>query len=237
MPRIIGLTGGIASGKSSVSAIWAASGAYIIDADAVAREVVRPGRPALYLIRKRFGPGVIRSDGTLDRGALGGIIFSDADARAALNRRIHPFIILSMLNRLLSAVFWRWSTVVVLDTPLLYESKTLLPFCSRVVVVECSAEQQIERMVRRDGESKGITVEEARRRLAAQMPLQEKARMADFIIDNSGNETDLAVKANRVLSKLRPSPAGEIAFRALTCAVAGKFIVTLLGGLARKFRS
>lgn len=233
MPRIIGLTGGIASGKSSVSAIWSSCGAYIIDADTIAREVVQPGRPALFLIRRRFGPDIINPDGTLNRTALGNIIFSDPGSRAALNRRIHPFIILSMLSKLLSAVFLRWCSVIVLDTPLLYESKTLLPFCSKVVVVACEPEQQVERMVERDGETKKLTVQEAKIRLEAQMPLTEKARRADVVIDNSGTVDQLRGKATQVLSQLQPSPVGELFFRGLSFAFATKLVykafLTLLG--------
>lgn len=235
MPRIIGLTGGIASGKSSVSALWSSSGVYIIDADVIAREVVKPGRPALFLIRKRFGPNVINLDGTLNRSALGDLIFSDSSLRTALNRRVHPFVILSILSRLISAVFLQWRSVIVLDIPLLYESKTLLLFCSKVVVVACEPEQQIERMVKRDGNAKGLTEQEARKRLEAQMPLTEKVHRADVVIDNSGAHEQLKEKAAQVLDQLQPSPVGELVFRGLICAGAAKFAATVVMALLGKF--
>lgn len=234
MPRIVGLTGGIACGKSSVASVWKSAGIYIIDADAIAREVVAPGQPALWLIRCRFGPSVIQADGALDRAALGRIVFSDASARAALNLRIHPFIVCTMLSRLATAILFRCKTIVVLDTPLLYESKTLLPFCSQVVVVSCEPEQQISRMLVRDGESKGVSEEDARKRLASQMPLEEKVRRADLIIDNSGDTEQLKERALQVLNELQPSAAGELAFRALVCGVAARIAVRIACSFYRR---
>ena len=143
MPRIIGLTGGIASGNSSVSAIWASAGATIIDADKVAREVVEPGQHAYWLIRCYFGDGVLHPDRTINRPALGSNLFSDRRYRAALNLCTHPFIIFNMLRRLFVAVFLRWEIVIVLHTPLLFEWGTLLPICSRTAVVSCDEEQQV----------------------------------------------------------------------------------------------
>lgn len=233
MPRIVGLTGGIASGKSSVAALWKSAGVDVIDADAIAREVVEPGQPALWLIRRHFGRSVIQADGSLDRAALGRVIFSDVRARAALNLRIHPFIIIMMLSRLASAVLLRWKTIVVLDTPLLYESKTLLPFCSRIVVVSCEPEQQISRMLARDGKSKGVSEEDARKRLESQIPLEEKARRADVVIDNTGDKERLRERALQVLDELQPSTAGELAFRALVFGFAAKLAVRMIGNMYR----
>ena len=221
MPRIIGLTGGIASGKSSVSAIWASAGATIIDADKVAREVVEPGQPAHWLIRRYFGDDVLNPDGTINRPALGSIIFSDRRHRVALNLRTHPFIIFNMLRRLFVAVFLRWESVIVLDTPLLFESGTLLPICSRTVVVACDEEQQVKRMTLRDS-AKGVTEDVARQRLRSQMPLTEKAARADVVIDNSGDIDNLRAAALDTLEDLKPSHSGEVVFRSLVCAVFGR---------------
>lgn len=228
MPRIIGLTGGIASGKTSVSQIWSAAGATIIDADAIAREVVVRGRPALWLIRRHFGEEVIQEDGTLNRAALGRLIFEHPKARGALNRRIHPFIIFNMLSRLAISVFWQWQAVIVLDTPLLYESRTLLPVCSSVVVVSCSNEQQLSRLMSRDGVGKGISEDDARKRISSQMPLEDKASRADVVIDNSGRKEDLEAKALEVLEDLKPSEAGELAFRTLVSVVSVRFLFRIL---------
>lgn len=226
MPRVIGLTGGIASGKSSVSEIWQRENVTIIDADKIARQVVRPGHIAYYLLRRRFGPEILHADGTIDRARLGNMIFSDPQLRVALNRRTHPFILLSMLSRLFTAVFLRWRSVVVLDTPLLFEGAALLPFCSRVVVVYCREEQQVGRMIARDG-GKGLSEHDARARLASQIPLQEKTARAHLVIDNSGEKQLLEGNAMSALHSLQPSRAGEFVFRGLLCAILGKFVLRL----------
>lgn len=227
MPRIVGLTGGIASGKSTVSATWKSHGITVIDADEIAREVVKPGTPALWLIRRHFGEEVMNNDGTLNRAALGRIVFSDRKQRAALNRRIHPFIILDMLNRVLVAIFIRWRSIIVLDAPLLFESKTLIPFCSRIVVVTCQPDQQMERMLVRDS-NKELTREEAENRINSQLPLEEKAKRADIVIDNSGDKDQLEQSSLTVLDELQPSYSGELAFRGLVIAVAAKIAVRLI---------
>lgn len=229
MPRIVGLTGGIASGKSTVSTEWRKSPSVIvIDADAVARNAVKPGSPALWLIRRRFGRGVIHADGTLNRAALGRIIFSDAAERRALNRRMHPFIIAEMLARLFVAAFVKWKPIIVLDTPLLFESRTLIPFCSRIVVVSCTEEQQLKRMLLRDGKAKALSEEDALARLRSQMPLREKVEKAHVVIDNSSDIATVQQGAREALEHLRPSPVGEFVFRTLVCTAVYKIFVSLL---------
>lgn len=227
MPRIVALTGGIASGKSTVSATWKSHGITVIDADEIAREVVKPGTPALWLIRRRFGEDVMNDDGTLNRAALGRIIFADRKQRGALNRRIHPFIILEILNRVLAAIFIRWRSIVIIDAPVLYESGTLVPFCSCIVVVTCEPEQQMERMLARDS-NKQLTREEAENRIASQIPLEEKARRADIVIDNSGDKDQLEQSCLTALDELQPSYSGELAFRGLVIVVAAKIAVRLI---------
>lgn len=240
MPRIVGLTGGIATGKSTVSRCWAKAGVPVIDADKVAREVVEPGRPALRLIRWRFGRGVVNPDGSLNRAALGQVIFSDASKRRRLDLIIHPFIIASMVRQLMLSLFVRFETVVILDTPLLYESKTLLPFCNATVVVACSEEQQLERLMLRSqedaraGTGTALTEEQAKTRIAAQMPLSEKVARAQHVLNNSQSQSNLEKDALELLSSLRPSPAGELAFRALVFGSAFKLMTTLLRGFSRK---
>lgn len=216
MPRIVGLTGGIATGKSTVSALWRASGATIIDADAVARDVVRPGRPAYHLIRHHFGTRILNPDGTLNRPALGNIIFSDPRQRAALNRRIHPFIMLSMFSQLFMATVIKWRRIVVLDAPLLFESGTLVPICSKIVVVTAPRETQITRMLVRDA-SKNLTRMDAEKRIDSQMPLEQKIAKAHFTIDNSGRLEDLEKQSENILRQLEPSLQSEIVFRAVVC--------------------
>jgi len=196
MPCIVGLTGGIASGKSTVSRRLAEHHAIpIIDADAIAREVVAPGRPALWLIARAFGRDVLTADGALDRPRLGAMVFGDAAARARLNRITHPFIIATMAWRLGVALLVRRAPLVVLDTPLLFETRNLLPLCTATVVVTCSREQQMERlMTRADGT---LTEVQAEQRIASQMPLEQKAQMADFVIDNGGTADDLPEAIDR----------------------------------------
>ena len=196
MPCIVGLTGGIASGKSTVSRRLAEHHAIpVIDADAIAREVVAPGRPALWLIARTFGRDVLTADGALDRPRLGEMVFGDAAARARLNRITHPFIIGMMAWRLGVALLVRRAPLVVLDTPLLFETRNLLPLCTVTVVVTCSREQQLERlMARSDGT---LTEVQAEQRIASQMPLEQKAQMADFVIDNGGAAVDLPEAVDR----------------------------------------
>ncbi|KAK1863188.1 hypothetical protein I4F81_005749 [Pyropia yezoensis] len=179
MPCVVGLTGGIASGKSTVSRRLAAHhGIPVIDADAIAREVVAPGQPALWLIRRAFGPSVIAADGRLDRPRLGALVFGDPAARRRLDRITHPFIIATMAWRLGVALLVRRAPVVVLDTPLLFETRNLLPLWA-------------------------LTETQANERIAAQMALEDKAAMADFVVDNSGIEDRLPEQVDHFVAAVR----------------------------------
>ena len=178
--RVLGLTGGIGSGKTIVGKMFGQLGAEIIDADQLARDVVEPGQPALGEIVERFGPDVLQVDGRLDRARLGGIVFADAAARAALNAITHPRI----RERMAAAVSARKarSGVLILVIPLLYESaRTAL--VEAVIVVWVDPQTQLRRLVERGG----LTDEQARQRIAAQMPLDQKRALADHVIDNRGS--------------------------------------------------
>ena len=177
----IGLTGGIACGKSTVSAMLVRRGAILVDADQIAREVVEPGSPVLAEIAERFGAQVLQSDGSLNRKRLGEMIFRDPDLRRELNRIIHPPIRATMLERMRAGESRHPDKLVVADVPLLYESGLERMF-EEVVVVYVPREVQLARLMRRDG----LTRELAEERLSAQMPIEEKKRRADFVIDNSG---------------------------------------------------
>jgi len=177
----IGLTGGIACGKSTVSAMLVRRGAILVDADQIAREVVEPGSPVLAEIAERFGAQVLQSDGSLNRKRLGEMIFRDPDLRRELNRIIHPPIRATMLERMRAGESRHPDKLVVADVPLLYESGLERMF-EEVVVVYVPREVQLARLMRRDG----LTREQAEERLSAQMPIEEKKRRADFVIDNSG---------------------------------------------------
>jgi dephospho-CoA kinase len=176
--RVIGLTGGIGSGKSSVARIFEELGAEVVDADQLARQVVAPGEPALKDVAAAFGPGVILADGTLDRPKLASIIFRDEVARATLNAITHPRIRSRMLAEVESRR--RRPGLLVLDIPLLFEGDPPKEIESSVVVWVDRA-TQLRRLVERDG----LSLEEASRRIAAQMPLDAKRERADEVIDNS----------------------------------------------------
>jgi dephospho-CoA kinase len=174
----VGLTGGIAAGKSEVSRRLAGLGAVIIDADAVAREVVATGTPGLAQVTAAFGPGVLRPDGTLDRPRLGGIVFADSGLLAKLNAIVHPLVAERMLELEQSA---RPGAVVVHDVPLLAENKVTGRY-DVVVVVDVPAAVQLDRLTR----LRGMPEEQARARLAAQASREQRLAIADIVLDNSG---------------------------------------------------
>ncbi|KAI0261405.1 CoaE-domain-containing protein [Gloeopeniophorella convolvens] len=193
---VIGLTGGIATGKSTVSAQLAARGIPIIDADVLAREVVRPGTRALQKIVKTFGPEVLQADGTLDRPKLGAIVFGDEIQRRKLNAIVHPAVRWGMALGVLKC-WLRGERVCILDVPLLIESK-IYQWVGKVVVVYCSAELQLQRLMKRDGSTR----EAARARLKAQLPIAEKLGFADIVIDNSGTQAELEVQVDAFARRL-----------------------------------
>jgi dephospho-CoA kinase len=188
MARVIGLTGGLASGKSAVAAILRDLGATVVSADAIAREIVEPGTPALREIIEAFGANALGPDGRLDRARLAGRIFADPEARARLNAITHHRIRGRMrqeverLQRTLPP-----EGVVILDIPLLLDTAPRDDFALEgVIVVAVDEAAQVERLRQRDG----LNPDEARRALAAQRPLREKVAEADWLIDNSGTPGD-----------------------------------------------
>jgi dephospho-CoA kinase len=194
----VGLSGGIGSGKSSVSRLLAALGATVIDADAIVHELQAPGTPLLAEIAAAFGSGVIDREGRLDRAALGAIVFRDAAARARLGAIVHPPVAAEIARRVAHARS-QGVDVVVLDIPLLFEGRqartgTAAQLAYDATVLVWAPEQaQVERQMARDG----CTREEALRRVRAKMPLEEKKALADFVIDNSGTpeQTERQVRA------------------------------------------
>ncbi len=193
--RIVGLTGGIASGKSTVARMLAERGVPVIDADAIAREVVEPGMPALAAIAARW-PEVVR-DGVLDRQALGAVVFRDPAERAALEAIVHPAIRAEVEKRL-EALRACGEPIAVYEAALLVEAG-LDEEMDALVVVALPEEEQLRRVVARDG----ISEEAARARLASQAPLAEKLRRADFVIDNSGDRATLRRRVDEVWSAVR----------------------------------
>ena len=181
--RVLGLTGGIGSGKSMVAQIFARLGAVVIDADQLAREVVEPGQPALQEIATAFGRDVLLSDGRLDRSKLAGIIFADPAERARLDAITHPRIRARMEEEIKARR--SGPGVLIVDIPLLYENDRTHSV-ERVIVVWVDPQTQLRRIRRRDG----LSAEAARQRIAAQMPLDAKRARADHVIDNSGSRED-----------------------------------------------
>jgi len=197
MTCLLGLSGGIGSGKSTVTQILDELGATTIDADAIVHEQQVAGEPMLVEIAKEFGDGIIRADGSLDREALGAIVFRDPEARTRLGVIVHPRVIAEMQRRANSAVE-AGDPLVVLDIPLLFEgaktgtgAASVLPF-DATVAVWATEENQVQRQIERNG----YDGEEALRRVRAQLPLDEKRGMADYVIDNSGSleETERQVR-------------------------------------------
>jgi dephospho-CoA kinase len=186
---VVGLTGGIGSGKSTVSALLAAKGAVIIDADAIVHEVQAPGGAAFQPIVDRFGPGVVTVDGTLDRPAIAAIVFDDPQALSDLNSITHPIVGQVIFDRMKAEA--ESDRVVVLDVPLLVE--TGRDNTAGVIVVDCPVEVAVARAVARGPAPEA----DVRKRIAAQASREERLARADFVIDNSGDRGHLEAEVDR----------------------------------------
>ena len=193
---VFGLTGGIGSGKSTVAARFRARGLPVVDADVLAREVVAPGTAGLAAIRARFGDGVIDDDGALDRLRLAEIVFNDEAARLDLNAITHPLVRDLALARVQDLAA-RGEPLACYEVPLLIESG-LADALRPLVVVVVDLATQIERTTQRDGSTR----EQAEARIRAQMPLSEKAKLADHVIDNSGSMDATLARADAVLQAI-----------------------------------
>jgi dephospho-CoA kinase len=210
MTRIVGLSGGIGSGKSTVAALLAKLGARVIDADAIVHELQAPGSPVLQELTAAFGDGILDESGALDRAALSALAFQDPDARKRLGSIMHPKVGVEMMNRL-AAAREAGVDLIVLDIPLLFEGmkagtgiSSQLGF-DATIVVHVTEALQIERQISRDD----CTREEAVRRIRAQLPIDEKRDMADCVIDNAGSleETERQVRDLYRQLTAAPSPA------------------------------
>jgi len=197
---LIGLTGGIASGKSVVSARLAERGAVVVDADVLAREVVEPGTPALAAIAERFGADVIAADGSLNRPALGAIIFTDPEARLALNAITHPAVWKRARELFAAAEAADPGAIVVYDVPLLAEAAADRPITfDLVVVVNASAETRLKRLV----ELRGLSEDEARHRLSSQASDADRLALADVVIDSDGALDATLAQADALYERVR----------------------------------
>ena len=194
----LGLTGGIGSGKSTVSRVLASLGAVVVDADLVAREVVEPGTPGLAAVAAAFGQGVLRADGTLDREALGRVVFGDDDARARLSAILHP-LIGACSAELWAAAEQAGARVLVHDVPLLVESGLQASY-DEVLVVDVAPEVQLDRLVRQ----RGMARADAEQRIAAQATREERLAAATRVLHNDGTVEELEAKVRALWDELVP---------------------------------
>lgn len=194
---VAGLTGGIACGKSLVSGEFKRLGAHIVDADLISREMMEKGTPVYGEVVREFGRSILRPDGSIDRKALGAIVFSDREKLLRLNALTHPAIIKAASEEVERAGKISPGTVIVVDAALLIESG-MHRAVDRVIVVYADEEKQIERMRKRDG----LDEPEAGRRLKCQMPIKEKIKYADYLIENNGTVEELMAAAGKVFAEL-----------------------------------
>ena len=196
--QLIGLTGGIASGKSVVAARLAEHGAVVVDADRIAREVVEPGTPALAKIADEFGDAVIASDGSLDRAALGSLIFSSPEKRAALNAITHPAVAVRSHELFDAAAAADSDAIVVYDVPLLVDTGRGDEF-DLIVVVNASTATRVSRMM----DLRGMSHDEALHRINSQATNTERLAIADVVIDSNGSLEQTLEQADALWTKLR----------------------------------
>ncbi|NXT19984.1 DCAKD protein, partial [Syrrhaptes paradoxus] len=218
---LVGLSGGIASGKSTVVAVFRELGCAVIDADVIAREVVQPRLKAYQQIVRYFGTEILLENGEINREALGNIIFSHPEKRQLLNSITHPQIQKEMLKQIFK-YFLLGYRYVILDIPLLFETKRLTKLMRHTVVVYCDPPAQLSRLMRRNGLSQA----EAEARIASQLPLDEKRKLATHVIDNSGDRENTRQQVLRLHAHLEDSLDFLWARLAVGTLVAG------FGGLA-----
>ena len=196
--QVIGLTGGIATGKSTVSAILKKAGAEIIDADRIAREVVKKGLPAYREIVENFGETVLLSNGEINRSVLGDLIFNDPRKKQLLNRIVHPHVRRETNRQLKDMENSSPDTIAVLDIPLLFEAE-MHKDLSEVIVVYAPEHIQIKRLMKRDN----ISEADAVARVRSQMPIEEKKNRATIVIDNSGTMEDTRKRTLEIFKTLK----------------------------------
>ncbi|WP_411720938.1 dephospho-CoA kinase [Mycetocola sp.] len=199
---LIGLTGGIASGKSTIARRLTEHGAILVDADQLSREAVESGTPALAAIVERFGRHVLNPDGSLNRAALGDIVFSDPDALATLNEIVHPAVRSLSSQRIAEAERADPAAVVVYDIPLLVESRNEYPF-DLIVVAQATPATRMARLT----ETRGMPADESRRRIDAQASDDERLAVADVIIDTDGSLENTIAQADRLWERIQTEKA------------------------------
>ena len=195
---IVGLTGGVASGKTAISQVLKGEGAYIIDADQIARELVQPNRPAWNELIRAFGKEILQEDGSIHRKKLADKVFADPKKRKLLNQILHPRIKEEMDRRTKEIGQNDPEAIVVIDAPLIVELGDQRDM-DKLIVVASTQTQQIERLKERDG----ISPEEALRILSSQMPVEEKVKLADYVIRNEGSIEEAKKRGKEVFKELR----------------------------------
>lgn len=207
---LVALTGGIASGKSTIARRLAEHGAVIVDADRIVREVQAPGSPVLDAIADAFGPDVVRADGALDRAALGAVVFGDPAALARLNAIVHPAVRRESARRFAEALAADPAAVVVYDVPLLVEARVEDPW-ELIVVAHAPADLRHRRLV----EIRGLDEADAAARITAQVDDETRLAVADVVIDTSGTLADTLAQTDALWERLRPGQADAATSRPL----------------------
>lgn len=196
---LIGLTGGIGTGKSSVSNFLRNSNIPVVDADQIARQVVQPNSKCWKLIRRNFGPQAINEhDNQINRAYLGQVIFNNPEKRKLLNGITHPEI-QKRTFLLILYYYFTFRPFVVLDIPLLFESSVFKPFLSYIIVIKCTQDQQLDRIKTRNG----FNDEEALQRILSQIPIEEKCRMADIVIDNTSDLDSTIDQTRKIFAEIK----------------------------------
>jgi len=206
---LVALTGGIASGKSTIARRFAARGAVVVDADQIVRDVQQPGSPVLAAIAAEFGEGMLRPDASLDRAALGSAVFGDADAVARLNAIVHPAVRAESARRFAEAFAADAEAVVVYDVPLLVEARVHDPW-ELIVVAHAPADVRARRLV----ELRGMSETDAAARLASQVPDDARLAIADVVIDTTGSIADTERQVDELWERLPDEVASRVARRA-----------------------
>jgi len=194
---IVALTGGIATGKSVIAAILKKRGCYIHQADRIARELMKPGRPAWQAVVRHFGSQILNPDGTINRRRLGRIVFSNMAEREFLNQLIHPLVLSRKKQAVRRLEKAGRHKIFVSEAALTVESG-FLPFFDKIVMADCPEEVQIQRLMERDG----LSLQDARKRIRSQMPAAEKLKHADYVVDTSGSLEQTARRTEQVYKKL-----------------------------------
>lgn len=197
--KVVGLTGGIGSGKSTVGRLLVERGAHLVDADALVRELQQPGMPVFEAMVERFGPGIVADDGSLDRQAVADIVFNDPEALAALNAIVHPAVGLAVYERIASHE--GTDHLVIADIPLLAEGNSAIDLAG-VIVVDVPEETQVARLV----EFRGFSEADARARISRQASREERLAKADRVVDNSGTLADLEAQMDDLWAWLSSLP-------------------------------